>query len=63
MEIWKEKTPQYKFMQFKIDLIVWKYSSQLNNLSKATWFKIDLIVWKCTTFTEPLLIPMRLKQT
>ena len=34
------------FLQFKIDLIVWKYDCPRQKQGVNEMFKIDLIVWK-----------------
>ena len=33
-------------IKFKIDLIVWKYTSKAEKWDLKSQFKIDLIVWK-----------------
>ena len=37
-------------IQFKIDLIVWKFISTIFPNAVMSWFKIDLIVWKSSEY-------------
>ena len=47
MEIIKEQQNNIEYDMFKIDLIVWKSSINIWNISSfSERFKIDLIVWK-----------------
>ena len=46
MEMVKHTVWHYHGSWFKIDLIVWKYSSFNMSIVYGTRFKIDLIVWK-----------------
>ena len=48
-------------MEFKIDLIVWKYALFPRGIVIVKEFKIDLIVWKCSIYENVIKFDVGLK--
>ena len=61
MEIGQGTLTDEQWIEFKIDLIVWKSIIILTISMNIFLFKIDLIVWKYATLHIPREIIQRLK--